>query len=96
MNFSQIIRTARNAVDITCSLPATAGVYAFLVASLCRMFCDMTSGTALAWIAGPLCVVFGILAGLFLPDSLRKANITDERRQACRRSWQSPLTCPAI
>lgn len=77
MYFSKIIRTARNAVAITSVVLGTAGVYAFLIASLCRMFFDMTSGTALAWIGGPLFVVFGILAGIFLPNSLRKANIID-------------------
>ena len=77
MNFNKMIRTARNAVAITSVVLGTAGVYAFLIASLCSMLFDMTSGTALAWIGGPLFVVFGILGGIFLPDSLRKANIID-------------------
>ncbi|MGK5035611.1 hypothetical protein [Janthinobacterium sp. LB3P118] len=77
MDFNKIIRTARNGVAITCTVLGTAGVYAFLIASLCRMFFDMTSGTALAWIGAPLFVVFGILGSIFLPDSLRKANIID-------------------
>lgn len=77
MNFSKSIRTARSAVAVTCTVLGTAGVYAFLIASLCSMFFEMTSGTALAWIGGPLFVVFSILGGIFLPDSLRKANVID-------------------
>ncbi|UQV43830.1 hypothetical protein KIV45_18145 [Janthinobacterium lividum] len=77
MNSNKIIRTARNAVAITSIVLGTADLYAFLIASLCRKFFDMTSGTALTWIGGPLFVVFGILGAIFLPDSLRKANIID-------------------
>ncbi|KAB8052676.1 MAG: hypothetical protein RSF79_07875 [Janthinobacterium sp.] len=70
MNFSKSIRTASTVLG-------TAGVYAFLIASLCSMFFEMTSDTALAWIGGPMFVVFSILGRIFLPDSLRKANVID-------------------
>jgi hypothetical protein len=68
-------RTARNGVVITGVIPGTTGVYAFLIASLCRKLLDITSSTPLAWTGGPLFVVFGNRELVFLPDSLRKANI---------------------
>jgi hypothetical protein len=75
VNWRKILAAERNITIVGSIAVGSSGVYAFIVAGLCRILLGLDENIALLWIGIPLFVVLTILHIYFLPKQLRKAGL---------------------
>jgi hypothetical protein len=75
MNWQKIFASERTVTIVGSVAVGSSGIYAFIVAGLCRIMFNLDENRALLWIGIPLFVVLLIVHIWLLPRQLRKAGL---------------------
>lgn len=75
MNWQKIFAAERTVTIVGSVAVGSSGIYAFIVAGLCRIMFDLDENRALLWIGIPSFVVLLIVHIRLLPKQLRKAGL---------------------
>jgi hypothetical protein len=77
MNWRKKFAAERTVTIVGCIALASSGVYAFLLAGLCRLLFELNENWALLWIGVPSFTVLLVLHIRMLPRYLRKAGFIE-------------------
>jgi len=75
MNWRKFFAAERTITIVGSIALGSSGIYAFIVAGLCRIMFDLDENKALIWIGIPLFVVLLIVHICLLPKQLRKTGL---------------------
>ena len=75
MNWRKILAAERTITIVGSIAVGSSGIYAFIVAGVCRIMFNLDENLALLWIGLPLFVVFLIVHICLLPKQLRRAGL---------------------